>query len=299
MRFKGLDLNLLVALDVLLTEQNVSRAADRLFLSQSATSGALARLRDYFGDELLVQVGRRMVLTARAQALAAKVRAALMQIDGTIIQAPVFDPATVKRTIRMVASDYVLIAELAAAVRVINALAPELTLVMNPPGDEPAEALERGEIDLLVMPEVYLSPEHPSEFYFDDDYVVAVWSGSALYGEAMTVEEFFAARHVTMQFAARTPSFETWFVKNRGEERKVAVVAGSFTAVPFLIEGTDNVALLHGRLARRFAAMMPLRILPSPVQIPPLVEHLQWHGMSAGDDCLTWVRQQILAARML
>ena len=95
MRFKGLDLNLLVALDVLLTERNVSRAADKLCLSQSATSGALARLREYFDDELLVQVGRKMVCTPRAQMLEGKVRAALLQIDGTIIQPPEFDPTTV------------------------------------------------------------------------------------------------------------------------------------------------------------------------------------------------------------
>lgn len=299
MRFKGLDLNLLVALDVLLTERNVSRAADRLFLSQSATSGALARLRDYFGDELLVQVGRKMVLTPRAQALAAKVRAALMQIDGTIIQPPQFDPATVRRTIRIVASDYVIIAELAQAIRAIRAQAPGLTLIVNPPQDQPAQSLDQGEIDLLLMPEVYLSQDHPSEAYFEDTYVAVVWAGSTAHGATLTEDQFFAARHVTMQFAPRTPTYEAWFMKNRGEDRQAAVVAGSFAAVPFLIEGTDNVALLHRRLALRFAQMMPLRILPSPVPIPPLVEHLQWHGMTAGDECLTWVRQQILAARQV
>jgi LysR family transcriptional regulator, nod-box dependent transcriptional activator len=297
MRFKGLDLNLLVALDILLTEKNVSRAADRLFLSQSATSGALARLRDYFGDELLVQVGRKMVLTPRAQALAAKVRASLMQIDGTIIQPPEFDPATVHRTIRITASDYVLIAELANAIRRIRLQAPDLTIVLLPPGDEPAELLQQGRVDLLAMPEVYLAPDHPSSRYFADDYVIVVWSGSTAHGETMTAEQFFQARHVTMQFAPHTPSYEAWFIRNRGADRKVAAVAGSFTAVPFLIEGTDNVALVQGRMALRFAQMMPLRLIPSPIEIPPLVEHLQWHGLTEGDECLAWVRREILAAK--
>ncbi|GAB4356822.1 MAG: LysR substrate-binding domain-containing protein [Oricola sp.] len=297
MRFKGLDLNLLVALDVLLTERNVSRAADKLCLSQSATSGALARLRDYFGDELLVQVGRKMALTPRAQTLAGKVRAALMQIDGTIIQPPEFDPATVERTIRIVASDYVVIAELARALREIRRLAPNLTVMLDPPGEHPAESLARGEVDLLAMPEVYIAADHPSQHYFSDEYVVVAWAGSTRFGDTITREEFFEARHVSMRFASHTPSFEAWFVKNSGEERKVAAVAGSFTAVPFLLEGTDNIALLQGRLARKFAAMMPLRILPSPINIPTLVEHLQWHALSEGDECLAWIRQKILAAR--
>ncbi len=106
MRYGRLDLNLLVALDVLLTERSVSLAADRLCLSQSATSSALGRLREYFEDELLVVKGRAMILTARAEELIEPVRAVLEQIRTTVAVAPPFDPATADRTIRMMASDY-------------------------------------------------------------------------------------------------------------------------------------------------------------------------------------------------
>ena len=296
MRFKGLDLNLLVALDVLLTERNVSRAADKLCLSQSATSGALARLREYFDDELLVQVGRKMVCTPRAQMLEGKVRAALLQIDGTIIQPPEFDPTTVERTIRVVASDYVVIAELQKALSEIRRKAPNLSFVLDPPGSAPTELLQRGEVDLVAMPEVYIAEDHPSARYFADDYVVLVAANNPAYGDTITRAQFFEARHVTMRFASHTPSFEAWFVKNSGVERKVAAVAGSFTAVPFLVAGTENIALLQGKLAHAFVEMMPLKALPAPIDIPPLVEHLQWHAFSEGDECLTWVRQEILAA---
>lgn len=296
MRFKGLDLNLLVALDVLLTEKNVSRAADKLFLSQSATSGALARLREYFSDELLIQVGRKMVLTPRALALAGKVRAALVQIDGTIIQAPEFDPATVVRTIRIVASDFITIAVMKDAIRRIGALAPGLTIVIEPPADSPSELIERGEVDILAMPEVFLSPNHPSERFFTDGYVAVCWAGSDAYGETITTDEFYAARHATVMFRSHQPSYETWFLKNRGLERKIAAVAGSFAALPFLVEGTDNLALMHKSLAETFAKLMPLRIMPSPVEIPELVECLQWHAYAAADECLAWVREQIRAS---
>lgn len=297
MRFKRLDLNLLVALDVLLTERNVSRAAEKLFLSQSATSGALARLREYFHDDLLVQVGRKMVLTPRAQALAAKVRAVLMQIDGTIIQPPEFDPATIERTIRIAASDYVVIAGLDRALREIGRKAPKLTVIVEPPKGDPSTLLAQGDIDLLAMPEVYLSQDHPSVEYFSDDYVVITCQSNTRYSDTISREEFFEARHIGMRFASHTPGYEAWFVKHSGAERKMAAIAGSFTAVPFLVQGTDTIALLQGRLARTFARFLPIKVLPSPIDIPPLVEHLQWHQFAEGDDCLTWVRDEILAAR--
>jgi DNA-binding transcriptional LysR family regulator len=297
MRFKGLDLNLLVALDILLTEKNVSRAADKLCLSQSATSGALARLRDYFGDDLLVQVGRKMVLTPRAMSLSAKVRGALMQIDGTIIQPPNFDPATVKRELTIVASDYVVIAELSKALSEIGRKAPGLRLVINPPSARPRESLERGDVDLIAMPEVYLSPDHPSERYFSDEYVVVAWEGNTRIGEEITEEEFYACGHVTMQFATHTPSFETWFMENQGAERRIAAISGSFTALPFMLEGTNNIALLQRKLAETYAAFLPLRVMKNPVKIPALVEHLQWHRFSETDECLAWVRNEILSTR--
>jgi LysR family nod box-dependent transcriptional activator len=238
MRFKGLDLNLLVALDVLLREKNVSRAAEKLFLSQSATSGALARLRDYFGDELLVQVGRRMVLTPRATALAGKVRAALVQIDGTIIQSPEFDPSTAVRTLRIVSSDFLTITVLRHAVRDIGMQAPGLTLHILQPVHKPHEAIERGEVDLLAMPELYISPDHPSERFFTDDYVVVAWKGSELYGDSIDEDQFYAARHATVMFETYVPSYEAWFIENHeGRERNIAAVVGSFAGLPYLVDG--------------------------------------------------------------
>ena len=121
MRFQGLDLNLLVTLDRLLKERNVSRAAQKLCLSQSATSDALARLREYFGDELLVLLGRQMVLTPRAVELAAAVRNVLMQVEGRIIKRPQFDPTIARREIRIVASDFMTIAALAHSLCEIEA----------------------------------------------------------------------------------------------------------------------------------------------------------------------------------
>lgn len=108
MRFNHLDLNLLVALDVLLEEQNITRAAERLHMTQSATSGVLGRLRLYFEDELLAQVGRKMQPTPYARELAAPVREILLTIQSSITAKPVFDPATSKRHFRLITSDYLI-----------------------------------------------------------------------------------------------------------------------------------------------------------------------------------------------
>lgn len=294
MRFKGLDLNLLVALDVLLREKNVSRAAEHLCLSQSATSGALARLRDFFDDDLLVQVGRQMVLTPRATALSGKVRNALVQIDGTIIQSPEFDPSTAVRTIHIIASDFVTIAVLRDAVRAMGREAPGLTFDIQQPVKKPHDKIARGEVDLLLMPELYTSPDHPSEQFFVDDYVVLAWEGNTRVGDSLSADDFFDARHATVMFETHTPSYEAWFIENEGgRTRDIAVVVGSFSALPFVIEGTDYLALMHRSMANIFARQMPLRILPCPIDIPPLVESIQWHSYSDTDACLTWVRDRI------
>ena len=128
MRFERLDLNLLVALDALLAEKSVSAAAERLCLSQSATSSALGRLREYFKDELLVLKGRKMVVTARGEELVEPVRAVLQQIRTTISVAPEFDPKTSDRTISIMASDFVTHVVLSDALRFLEKEAPNMRL---------------------------------------------------------------------------------------------------------------------------------------------------------------------------
>ncbi|MDH6266038.1 LysR family nod box-dependent transcriptional activator [Rhizobium sp. SG_E_25_P2] len=295
MRFKGLDLNLLVTLDCLLTERNVSRAAEKLCLSQSATSGALTRLREYFGDELLLQLGRTMVMTPRAVELLPAVRSVLLQVEGTIIKRPEFDPLSAKREIRIIASDYMTITALSAALRAINREAPELTFKLTVPGESPQDLLDRAEVEFLAMPDVYLSPDHPSQRLFSEDYRAVIWSGNTLVkGDEITLSEFLHMRHVSVNYSQSGPTFEGWFIERFGNERLVEVTTSSYSTVPFLIVGTDRIALMHQRLANVFARMMPLKLLKPPVEIPQIHEALQWHFYNDSDECLTWVRNRLI-----
>src|SRR5580658_4699424 len=163
MNLNRLDLNLLVALDVLLSERSITHAAERLNLSPSATSGALARLRVYFDDELLTQIGRRMVPTPLGESLETSVRDCLLHVQATVDIRPQFDPLKSKRNFRLMMSDYVSTVLMPAALRRLQREAPGITIELIGNENEPWEALARGEIEFLVLPQNFIRAGHPAE----------------------------------------------------------------------------------------------------------------------------------------
>ena len=292
MRFNRLDLNLLVALDALLVERSITRAADRLNLSASATSSALARLREYFDDELLVQVGRRMEATPRAERLQEAVRDVLVRVDSTIAMQPEFVPSESDRTFRIFASDYtqaVFMPHLLALVREQRCSAgfQFLPQVANPERD-----LERGEADLLIIPRGFLSSNHPEEVLYEEGFVCLVWSGSSLAQVELSLERYLAAGHVVMQPPGtdRLSSFEGLFLKRYGDLRRIAVTTYSFVAMPALVAGTNYIATVHERLARQLVNSWPLQIKPVPVPVCKMEQAVQWHKYRTQDPGLAWLR---------
>lgn len=295
MRFDRLDLNLLVALDALLSERSVSLAADRICLSQSATSSALGRLRDYFADDLLVQKGRQMVLTARAEGLVAPVRAVLEQIRSTIAVPPPFDPATCDRTIRLMASDYITEVLLATALTDLNRDAPNIRFEIQPLNEALLESLERGFVDMLITIDYAISPDHPSQILFEDDYVVVGWNGNPAMSGPMSRELYFELGHVTARFGrARVSAFEDWFVRRQKRQRRIEIVAPSFMSLPGLVIGSDRIATMHRSLANRLAAYMPLTLREVPLEIPSIREAVQWHISSNNDPAIRWIVERIV-----
>jgi len=295
MRFRGLDLNLLVALDALLAEANVSKAGRRLGLSQSATSNALQRLRQHFRDDLLVQIGRSMALTPLANALSPSVRAVLMQIEGQLMSRPKFNAETSARHVKIMASDYVAMVALRYGLSAIGRQAPRMRFEVIPVSEQPARSIEHGEVDLLIMPDVYVSPAHPKEVYFTDRYVCIADVNNRYVGSRLKFDEYLALRHVVVRFASgRQPTFEERFVERHSQSRNVDVMVPSFSAAPFFVAGTDRIATVHERHALLVAASLGLRIVALPAKIPPVVEVIQWHLMNNGDDALAWVRSTLL-----
>ena len=296
MRFQGLDLNLLVVLDALLIEHNLTAAARSLNLSQPATSAALARLRDYFQDEIFIMQGRRMVPTALGKALAAPTRETLMHIKRTLATRDVFDPSTAERRFRVVISDFMTIIFFARVVETARRIAPRVSFELLPFGDQPDELLRIGEIDFLIFPELYLSEDYPRIPLFEEHLVCVACRSNLEIGESIGFDEYMAMGHVAAQFGrSRAPAIEEWLLLQHGLRRRVEVAVQSFSMIPYLVAGSNRIATMHSRLAAHFAQTLPLRIVPLLLPLPKFTEALQWPALHDNDPASLWLRKLILA----
>lgn len=291
MRFNKLDLNLLVALDTLLSTRSVSRTAERLFLSQPATSLALGRLRDYFADELLIQVGKTYVLTPLAQELIKPVRDVLLQIQTITRIQPSFDPVSSSRRVTIESSDYVISVLLSEVVRRAEKLAPLMQFDLRAISPQTPEHLDSGEIELLVAPEFATVSGHPFEPLFEDGFSCLVSNDHPLASSGITLEQYFAAAHVGVEWGGgRRLTYDARLISTSLRERRQEVIAPNFTLVPELLSGTLRVATLPARLARQIAERHSLRVVACPVAIPRFVERLQWHKYQEHDPAILWLR---------
>jgi DNA-binding transcriptional LysR family regulator len=296
MHYRRLDLNLLVALDALLEERSTVGAGSRLHLGQSATSAALARLREHFGDELLVQVGRKMVPTPLGESLKESVRDILKRIDITLDTKSDFVPATVDRTFTLMMSDYVATVFMPQVIQRVQPLAPKVSCEIMLLGDAPLDALNRGDLDFLILPtgyefvsEYHLSDRHSVEVLFEDGYMCVVWSENPLVGDTISTEQFLSMGHVLSKVGKnRRPALDEWFYHRNEYVRRIELVAPSFVAMAHMIVGTTRIATMHTRLAKLYAAHFPLRLLPPPMSLPTLTEGVQWHSYHNQDPGTLW-----------
>jgi LysR family nod box-dependent transcriptional activator len=295
MRYHKLDLNLLTALKALLAEKNVTRAGEAVHVTQSAMSGILARLRDYFGDPLIVQVGRKMELTSLAESLVEPVNDVLLRIDATIATRPEFNPQSTRRHFSVVASDYSINVLLLDVLRRVHREAPGMSLEFRTPSESAAAELVAGEVDFIVNPESQNSAVQSGAILFEDSYAIVVDAGNTEIGDSISLEQYLASRHVAFQSGKLgLPQFETWMANRHSEERRVEVVAHSFYLLPQLVIGTTRLATMHTRLARQLAGSVPIRLVKPAFQIPRLVEMLQWHKYRDLDPGSMWLRDVIL-----
>ena len=295
MRFNRFDLNLLVVLDALLSERNITRAGEKVFLSQSATSGALSRLREYFDDPLLVQVGRKMVLTPLGESLIPQVRELLMKIQTTLESRPDLDIAHAQRQLTMVMSDYPVTILMPEVLRRAAEQAPGIMFETMAPTNAPIEEMEQGNADFLMLPSNFLSPDHPSVDLFEEDFVIICWSENRTVGDSLDMEQYCALGHVLAQFGSkRRPSVDSWMMKRGGIERRVEVTVNTFSAIPQCVVGTQRIATIHRRLAQQWAQYLPIRILEAPMEIPSFKWGLQWHEMHNVDPVTQWVKDLIV-----
>lgn len=297
MRLDKLDLNLLVVLDALLSHRNTSRAGEELHVTQSTVSAALSRLREYFEDELLVPVGRRMELTPRAQGLQEPVRDIIVRIRTTIAARPEFDPVLSERLFTLLASDYALHTFVPELVARCGARGHAVRFRVLPLKETPSTALDRGDADLLIVPEVFRAAHHPSETLLEEQLVCVVWSGSVHARTQLGREEFLAASHVLMEPSATNPlAFDGLQMRQAGIQRRVAVSTYNFSSMAALVVGTEYVATMQKRLAQRMALGLPLALLPAPFVLEPMPLLMQWHAYRSADPATNWLRSELKAS---
>jgi DNA-binding transcriptional LysR family regulator len=290
MRFQKLDLNLLYALDVLLVEKNITRTAKVLHLSQSATSAILARLREYFEDELLTQVGRTMVPTATALSLQAPVHDLLLRIQTTLEIRPTFTPANCTRRFRLIASDYTANVLLDDLVKRLAREAPEVVVDITHPSVPATEQLLRGEADLMFLPATYAPTGLPYEKLLDDTFSCLVCKDNDEVGDALTREQFLAIGHVSTRFSGSILTYPDEFLTKAGFALRNEVIVANFSNLATMVMGTRRIGVAHTRLAHKLARFFPVRVLPSPIEIPSIELQMLWHPFLEKDPAHLWLR---------
>jgi DNA-binding transcriptional LysR family regulator len=307
MHLNRFDLNLLIALDALLREKSVTRAGERVYLSQSTMSGALQRLRDYFGDELLVRAGRDLELTPRAQALVDPIRDILLRVQAALEVKPSFDPGTATRTFTFVMSDYCFVAFMREVVRRLQQEAPNITCRVEPLDASSVKRLEAGDVHFCLLPEtphifgnVVLINEAGTlatlrrARLFTDDWVCAIWRDHPSVGDSMTMEQYLALPHAVPDYGSGTSTVENLAVRRDGLTLKTAVSYPGFSFLPMLLEGTLLVATIQRRLARFLTPGMPVRLLPPPIAVAPIQETLFWHERYEFEPGHVWLRKLLI-----
>ena len=294
---RKLDLNLLLTLDALLRERNVTRAAARLGVTQPAVSAALGRLRRHFADELLRRSGNKYELTPLAEQLATTTGTALLGVRRVFEATPIFDPVTADREFTIIMSDYAAIVLGDHLATAMEREAPGVRLRLQEQGahavNHPLEALRS--VDGMILPHGFLS-DIPVLDLFEDSWVCVVATENDQVGDTLTLKELSQLPWVVTYNAptAFTPAVRQ--LQMLGIEPRVQVVVENFSALPFLVAGTNRVALMQAMLAERVARSAGVRILPCPWDVVPLAEGFWWHPMQTADPAHLWLRTMLRRA---
>jgi DNA-binding transcriptional LysR family regulator len=295
-KLNQVDLNLLVALDALLEERNVTKAAERLYLGQPAMSASLARLRRTFDDPLLVRNGRTLSLTPLAQSLVQPLRDVLASIEDVLTLRPEFDPAHDSRLFTVVGSDYVTLVLLRRLLEVLDAEAPKVTVRIEPLTPGFPTCLDQSDTELLLLPtEVDRSLDrYPHRPLFEDRWVAVVWEDHPDVRGPLTREIFQQVPHLAYN-ASPLPSLAETALHELGIERNIEVTTETFVLGPMLVRGTRLMAVVHERIARELAPVAHCRILELPFAVRPVREAMYWHPRYDDDPAHRWLRERIAA----
>ena len=298
-KLANLDLNLLVALDALLQERSVTRAAAVMGVSQPALSSSLAKLRRHFGDDLLTRVGNSYQLSPLGIQLSEQTSGVLAGVVRVFSSQPDFDPQRSDREFVVECSDYVAVVLGPVLMEMLAEQAPQVRLNLHHVSvesiDAAAEAL-RTTTDAFVFPHGFLPDNLPYRNLFEDSWICVVSADNSKVGDEMTMDHL---RELPMVMTYLRPTAFATVVRQlhtMGVHPPAPMVVEDFTAVPFLVSGSNRIALVQERLARRLAPAAGVRLLACPFDPLPLVEAVWWHPLYDRDVGHRWLRDLLAEA---
>jgi DNA-binding transcriptional LysR family regulator len=298
MRLRDVDLNLLLAFDALLREQHVTRAAERINVSQSSMSVSFAKLRDLFKDELLMRTGTGLMPTERAKLIWPKVQDAIFAIESVFAPSEDFDPQTATDTFRLIVVDYIDTLIMPAVMSRIRSLAPRVKVqVLQPDPYNFGELMATGQLDLALT----YFPQPPeflkTRLLFQDQFVGMSSTSHQGAQNLESADAFCNLAHITIEIDAAqiyNVQIET-LLDAVGLKRNVRMVKPSFLALHYTIAGSDLVACIPARLASRMmgqASVQPFRI---PLALTPFEVRMLWHPRSDGSPAQRWLRSVVMS----
>ena len=287
------DMNLLVALEALMQERSVTRAARRLAISQSAMSHTLGRLRDLFGDDLFVRSGQTMVPTPRARELIEPVREALRRISGVLAPEVPFSPETAAGPFVVSAFDFahlLLLPGLAAALAV---RAPGIQLIARPYETEPARALSDGTVDLVIG--LAREPQDPCQRVLSAErFACVVRKDHPVLAEPLTVERFAALPHVVVSPVGRPRGYVDAALAELGLARQVAFVTPQLLSAALAVSRSEMVLTAAARQLRLLEGALPLVGVELPVELSEFQVAMSWNERRNDDALHRFVRELIV-----
>lgn len=287
MRLSGFDLNQLICLEALLSERNVTRAADRVHLSQSAMSTILGQLRTHFADALLVRSGRVMVLTPFARSLIAPLSDLMSRAHSFAALAPGEAPADIERELKIAASDYSMGTFLAEAIHQFSERMPNVRLDILPLTPRVSVMLDAGEVDLVLSGQALNVGRTPNERLFEDHFTCLTCREHAPESGHLSQEEFTQRRHVVVRYFENQMAFEDEEILRRATiQRERHVSVWSYTLVPELICNTPMIATVMKRIGVKLAERWPVAIVPFPFAHAPVNVFAYWHPSRDSDPVL-------------
>lgn len=284
---RGIDINLLMVLDAVLQERNLTKAGEAIGLTQSAVSGAVAKLRTVIGDPLLVRSGRTFELTERAAELRPTVSEAIAEVGRTFNLRPMFDPRTSDRRFHISASDYALSVMTAPLLEMLAEEAPEVSVEFDALNSiDPVDLLRK---DVVVTAAGRGVPgKHQS--LFSDTFVCLVREDHPLLDDGtLSLQDLERMPYIDVAFADDVIGAANDALAEAGVEPRIAMSVPGFLPLPFLIRGTDMFGFVPQRVAEQWAGRLGLAVAETPLSHRTLVEVAYWHPSKNDDPALRWL----------